>query len=496
MSLTIPQLLSGLRAKGVSLSLSNGAISLKGTVEALMAADRENLQTRDTDIILYLGAHAATAAPSLKPSGINPRPAQSQLAWWHWVTESPFPLPIERIAMVRTFPGSSQNAVAAIEQIVTRHDTLRSSFSEKDGELVIALNPAQDFIVETEGPVSGEDTALARAQEFVRGALPTKGKWLVKAKVIDWAGPDVVVALLLSHLVVDGISIDLLRGDLEEILSGAAKAERPPQFTDYAEWEHDWIAGDAGRALIDYWANWLGDQVPLRAPQSGRPLEWQHGRNVDYHFELASAPRSKLYGVAAELKTTPFFLYLSLYAMALSRWSGQARFALRCIGDLRRSRQLAPVVGYMTCADPIEVQIKRGDDFAAVLKFITAEYYNAAMLRLPSMLKFPAHPARPGIEKEKFSEAIAATINYMPDRRRPGAAADESGPDNSAWPPAVTRDAVQEWPALLWPIYLRLYDIGGKTKGLLQFNDAIITAQEQEDLLSCFFDVIAEVTAG
>ena len=485
MSQTIPQLLSELRAKGISAALADGELKFKGPVESLSAGDKDNLKSRHADILLYLSAHAAISAPSLKPAGSHPLPAQSQLAWWEWVTESPFPLPIERISSVKTVTGSSQRVAVAIKQIVAGHDALRSSFSEKDGTLSLSLNPAEEFTVEIED-VESQEAALARGREFVAGALPTKGKWLVKAKVISSPGPDVVVALLLSHLIVDGISVDLIRAELEEILSGVEKTERPPQFTDYVKWEHDWIASNSGKALIDYWANWLARQAPLRGP-GGAALEWQHGRNVDCHFTLSVALRRKLYEHAAELKTTPFFLHLAMYAIALSRWSGQDRFTLRCIGDLRRSRQLAPVVGYMTCADPIEVRI--GADFASVLKFITAEYYNAAMLRLPSMLKFPAHPERPGIEKVKFTQAIAATINYMPERRR---AAAEEGSQDLAWPPAITRDAPQEWPALLWPIYLRLNDGGGKTKVLLQFNDAIITRLEQDSLLTHYLDVIGE----
>ena len=108
------------------------------------------------------------------------------------------------------------------------------------------------------------------------------------------------------------------------------------------------------------------------------------------------------------------------------------------------------------------------------------------------MLKFPAHPRRPGIERVRYTEAVAATINYMPDRKRnkADAKAELRKHEDAPWPPPVKRHEPEEWPALLWPIYLRLSDNGDKTIGLFQFNEVLVTAEEQNALISCFFEAI------
>src|SRR5690348_4262245 len=111
--LTIPQLLSGLRAKGISASAGDGVINLKGAVEALTAGERQLLHERRNDLLLYFAAHAAVRQPGLKPAAADPAPAESQQSWWGWVMEAPFTLPHERISTINLHQNTSTKLVEA-----------------------------------------------------------------------------------------------------------------------------------------------------------------------------------------------------------------------------------------------------------------------------------------------------------------------------------------------------------------------------------------------
>jgi hypothetical protein len=81
---SLAQFLSALRAKQLSVSLSGDDFVLKGDPAGLTDAEKQALESRRAEILLYLKAHKAVSQPSLAP-GHAPRPAQAQISWWHWV---------------------------------------------------------------------------------------------------------------------------------------------------------------------------------------------------------------------------------------------------------------------------------------------------------------------------------------------------------------------------------------------------------------------------
>jgi hypothetical protein len=489
-AITVPQLLAALREKRVSVSLADESLAIKGDASVLSEDERAALGARRTDILLFLKAHKLAPMPPLTPSAEAPRPAQAQESWWRWIRQSPVQLSHERVSLVRAFAGVEEAAAReALTQMMARHPVLRSRFSESGGALRLALNPAQDFTIESE-TVSSADVGLARARDFVAQPLPVDGPWLVKAKIIS-APDQVAIALLFAHMIVDGLSAQFLAAELDVRLGGDADAKKalenpPPQFFDFTAAEHTWLEEPAGAALTDYWLNWLAQQSPLSAP-SGVLLDWRPGINVSHAFTIPRAGRDAVQALAARHRTSAFFVFLAFYALALARWSGATHFAIRSVGNMRRTQALANMVGFMVCIDPVELCVPAGADFASVLKAVTTDYYNAAMLRLPGFLKFPAQAAHPGVENRKLSESIAATFNFMPARR-----GDAMKAALTPWPPSIEAVTREPWAALLWPVYLRLADVGEDTKALFQFNEALVTPAEQKALMETFFALIAE----
>jgi hypothetical protein len=209
------------------------------------------------------------------------------------------------------------------------------------------------------------------------------------------------------------------------------------------------------------------------------------GINVSHRFTLPALMRDRVQAQAGSLRVSPSSIFLTLYAMALARWSGQTHFPIRAVGNLRRTAAQTAMVGFMVSIDPVEVRIGYGG-FATQLKAIALEYYHAAMLRLPGFLKFPAQPAHPGIEDVGLGETIAATFNYMPAPRQGGTGGE------APWPPSTEAAGREDWAAQLWPVYLRLADAGEETLGLFQFNEALVSPMEQAALMADFFAVMAE----
>lgn len=499
---SIPQLLSELQTRGIALSLADGALSYRAPKGTLTPKDRETLSAHRPAIITYLSAMAARLKnPTTLERSTALRPSVLQEIWWNWYGLPKRQLNQERLPMVKLYHNTSYARLeTAIRQLITRHDTLRTSFREEQGQLQVALNAAETFPIEHQSytPISADietDTQLrALATTFSEQQLPLDGEWLIRAKIISISQNDFLLLFVFHHIIVDAASLMLIIAELDKLITSDSPLSLPPavQFTDYAEWERQWLNSAQRQPLVDYWSQRLQQQSALVAPDSKQVLSWRPGLKIDYQFSFDSAILRKINAYAVEQKTSLFNVLVSVFGVSLARWSGVSRFPIRCIGDLRISPALAPIIGYLVCSDLVEICVPPDNDFSSMLKSNEIEYHSALMLRMPTLLRHPLHNETQGIEDPRH---IATTINMF-TIRQPEAHAKQT--HNQAhvtplsWPPKVTRSSGEPWPILLPSIYLRLLDYGDVLQVSLELNDEQLTQDEQKALLDTFFDTVAE----
>ncbi|NEB79607.1 hypothetical protein G3I40_30960, partial [Streptomyces sp. SID14478] len=112
-----------------------------------------------------------------------------------------------------------------------------------------------------------EHVARAARQPFDLGAAAP-----LRARLWRFAPDDHVFALILHHAVVDDWSIPLLIGELSRDYAAppdACGTDRPAphvQYTDYAAWQRDRLAGPVGEQQAQYWERHLAQAVPTALP--------------------------------------------------------------------------------------------------------------------------------------------------------------------------------------------------------------------------------------
>lgn len=491
---TIPRLLADLQARGMTLSLINDQLAWRAPKGALTALDRATLTSRRDDIIAFL---AAMSGGLREPIRLNKSqvmmPSLLQNIWWKWYGRPPRQLNQERVPLVNIFHNTSLERIdSAIRQLLARHTTLRTSLHEENDKLCMTLNDSATFTFEFEELDAGYSEAGLKeiAAEFSERQLPLDGKWLLHAKIVKLSPATFVLIFVFHHIIVDAASLLFILTELEALLAPDQPSLPPPvQFTDYAAWEHTWMTDAARKPLIDYWARWLRNQPVLVAPISRRTLDWQPGLKVDYKFSFSLAILRKINTFALSQHTSLFNVFLTAFGMALANWSGAEKFAIRCVGDLRTSLELARIVGYMICSDPVEISAPSDGNFISMLRANEIEYHSALKLRLPTLLRHPVHGQSQGIEDPRH---IAATINMFSVRLLGNEDFGQDEASEDSWPPQVTRTQGEPWPILLPSIYLRLIDFGNCLQVSLELNDTLLLPDEQQALLDTFFNVVKE----
>jgi hypothetical protein len=329
--------------------------------------------------------------------------------------------------------------------------------------------------------------------------IPVEARWLFRATVVALPKGDVAAVMAANHFNSDAGTRNILLQEIQDALD--RKAGRPvnpvPPALDYNAFslgERRFLEGPEGVRLIDYWRRWSGRQPVLHAP-SGTAMVWDTGTRMVNNFTIPHRIVNRARALAADQGGTPFLVFLGIFCLAMARWSQSERFSVRILGDKRSRMDLAGMVGLMFCADPVEVAVPPGQDFARLMRSLLIEYEAALALRLPTLHYIEPHVVRPDIEPASYPNRIPAVFNYhtggTPRERAERAAMPVAA--DAPWPPAVTRLS-QEWTVRRSaPLFLHLMDLNNEIQASLHFLAAAVNEADEQAFIATFFRTFDDV---
>ena len=494
----IAQLLAGLESRGIILFLEGGEMRYRSPKDALTGDDRARLRASKPAIVASLRARdAARALRAIKARPGPLTPSMAQEMWWRFAgfPEEGKPIALN-IGMVSTLRDTdAQTVTAAIRRLMDRHEALRVSFKADSETLIASSKPAADLVIEQDSATDAQ-AAEQNAREFCARLNPILGEWLTRAKVITLSGGQVMAVLSSAHMIADAASRNILVDELRDLVEGRALPPPSASYNDYSLAERDFMAGPQGGDLMDYWRGWYDAQPAMTAPATGTQLLWGAGTRIVRNFLMPRRVLDNARDLAGQLKVTPFLIYLTIFAIAMARWSGRARFPLRVLGDKRTSLELAGTVGLMFCADALEIAADPDADFETVLRGIVIAQEAALARRIPTLHFYAPHMVRPGIEAPGFPNRIPAVFNYYAvgtAREKAEAAGVRDAGTDLPWPPPVTELPPQSWPRVSSPLFLHVTDYGGRADCSLHFYEGVIGKADQDAFTAALFAVFAEV---
>ena len=500
---SIVQLIAEMESRGIILSLADGEIRYRSPKDALTAADRASLRARRADLIAWLAARdAGRALRGIKGAQGPLVTSVAQEMWWRFAGGAQEGKPIAlNIGMVGTFNADPGTVSAAIHQVIARYDALRVSFRSEGEDLLPRLNPIESLAIDQEDFRSLSDdaarvAAAQSAQEFCGRVNLIEGQWLTRAKVIALPAGQTMAAISSAHMIADAGTRNIIIDEIRDIVEhGAPLAAPSVAYNAYARAERDLLAGSQGQSLIDYWRGWYDGQPVMKSPSTGTPLMWGNGVRIVCNFTIPGPVLDRLRARAQAMKVTPFLVCLTIYALAMARWSGMERFPVRVLGDKRTSMDLANTVGLMFCADAMEVQVSPSQDFETIMRGIMTAYDASLALRIPGLHFWAPYCVRPGIEVRDFPNKIPAVFNYYSigtareKAERP--AHGQSG--KASWPPTVTKLPPQIWPRRSSPLFLHLIDTGGEISCSLHFYQNVVDETDQDSFTAILFQTFSDV---
>ncbi len=245
----------------------------------------------------------------------------------------------------------------ALDELVRRHEALRTTFPARGGEPVQRIlppSPAHLHAVDLRAlPEEGRSAealrlaALSAQEPFDLASGP-----LLRALLLHIADGEHLLVLTLHHIVSDGWSMGILVRELGASYTAlrdgapAPLPDLPVQYADFARWQRAWLTGDALQAQLDHWRRVLHAAPVLELPTDHpRPAVLSH-RGATLPFSLPHDLSSALLHLGQRHGATLFMTVLAAYFVLLSRHSGQKDLCVGTPVANRHHRELEPLIGF------------------------------------------------------------------------------------------------------------------------------------------------------
>ena len=224
---------------------------------------------------------------------------------------------------------------AALNEVVRRHEVLRTSFTQINGRPTQVIAPEAHVTLEVENleelPSAERDAQARRlAEEEARRPFDLSTGPLVRARLLQMGDEEHIVLFTMHHIVSDGWSMGVLVREVNALYEAFASgrpsplSELPIQYADFAVWQQQWLARDSMQPQLEYWKQRLADapsSLPLPADSPRATAESDKG--AEQTVLLSQSLSERLRSLSGSEGASLFMTLLAAFKALLSRYTQQ-----------------------------------------------------------------------------------------------------------------------------------------------------------------------------
>nr|QEO73559.1 condensation domain-containing protein [uncultured bacterium] len=262
----------------------------------------------------------------------------------------------------------------AMNGLVARHESLRTTFDDIDGQGVQIIHEPSDVDIETVdlSASSGDELARWLRSEAARPFDLRRGP-LFRVVLARLAEREHVLVLGMHHIVTDGWSLGVLSEELGTRYAAAVRGEQttleplPVGYPDYAVWQRERLSGEALEEQLSYWRRQLDGLAPLELPTDHPRPAVRSSAGASHEFRVPADVLGSLKGLAREHGSTLFMALLTATQVLLARYSGQRDIAIGTAVSGRNRAELEPLIGFFVNTLVLRSQVDESRCFTDLL---------------------------------------------------------------------------------------------------------------------------------
>ncbi|MBD2013421.1 amino acid adenylation domain-containing protein [Microcoleus sp. FACHB-53] len=272
--------------------------------------------------------------------------------------------------------------VAALEQalneIVRRHDALRTTFCVVEGQPIQVIAPSLTMKLSVRN--LSEVLEAQRGQKVQQLVTQwsqqlfdlTQGP-LLRSLLLQLDQQEHLLVLSVHHIVADGWSAGVFFRELTTLYDAFSQGqpsplpELPIQYADFAVWQRQWLQEEVLEPQLTYWKRQLGTIPPVLKLSSDRSST-SSSTGKKHSFALSSTLTEALKALSQREGVTLFMTLLAAFKTLLYRYSGQEDIAVGSPIANRNRRETEELIGFFVNTLVLRTDLSGNPSFRDVLR--------------------------------------------------------------------------------------------------------------------------------
>ncbi|NOU19599.1 MAG: amino acid adenylation domain-containing protein, partial [Bacteroidales bacterium] len=277
----------------------------------------------------------------------------------------------------------------SLNEIVRRHDSLRTSFRENNGEDVQVVRSFSEFQIPFQDfsslPNDQIESIVDHAIDEERNTIFILAEGgLFRFKLYKIHQDDFLFIITFHHIITDGWSMRILYNELSTLYNAYLSGKGSPleeisfQYTDFAKLQKQNLGNKKQKLQLEYWKQKLKDFPELHQLPTDflRPNEQVfEGERVSFEVEKHIVENIK--NVCEETGTTLNMILMTAYAVLLSRYSNASDIIIGSPMANRNQLEVEPLIGFFVNTIPLRILIPENITFNGLLLKVKATVFEA-----------------------------------------------------------------------------------------------------------------------
>ncbi len=262
----------------------------------------------------------------------------------------------------------------AVQTVVDRHESLRTTFVAPEGIPLQRIHPSLEVLLDVRSLAELSETErLSEARRMLdeEAARPfdlAVGP-LFRAGVLVLGPTDRLFWIDVHHIVCDGFSLAMFHQEISALYRGDVLPEVSIQYADFSRWQSESLRGDALASELAHWREALGTSIPtldLPTDRPRPPTPTTRGAQLEFALdrELVEgvADLGRLAGVSS------FQTFLAAFQVLLHRLSGQTEILVGSPVANRERPEIERAIGFYTNTVVFRGDLAGAPSFRALLE--------------------------------------------------------------------------------------------------------------------------------
>lgn len=285
-----------------------------------------------------------------------------------------------------------------------RHEILRTTYAEVEGNLVPVLAPALPRVLsvidlQVLSGSGGAQEARQLVMDCAYRPFSLAGDVLLSATLLRLAPQDHVLVFLIDHFIFDGWSRDVFMGELSALYHAYYHGQPSPlpelevQFIDWAEWQRGKFTGTAAKQYVDFWRQRLDANNPfprMELPQVLPPPAVVTRRRQTHRKVLPHAVLEQLEALGRDRRVTMFMLQLGVLNTVLHAYTGREQIGVITQVANRERPETQRLFGWITNQVVLPTDLSGDPSFSRLLERVREmcmSVFEYAELPLPHLME-------------------------------------------------------------------------------------------------------------